>query len=306
MWRGALLVLASCGRVGFAVLGGDGGGVGGEGGEVGDGGVPHCASWGAFSPPQLLPPVLQSPDDDWTATPTLDGLELFFFSFRNASNGDLFHSTRATTSDAWSPPAPISELTTPAREADPTIAGDRLELLFTRFEADFLIYRATRATPSSGFAPAIVVAELDTTGGETSPFLSPDGLRLVFTTTRFGSLTIVESTRPDRGAPFAPAVTIIPTSGFDDDDPTISTDGLELFFSSSRPGGLGGRDIYTAQRPAVDQPFGAPELVTELSSAGDETGVRLSSDGTTIYFGYNTVSAGGFNADMSSATRACR
>jgi hypothetical protein len=64
-------------------------------------------------------------------------------------------------------------------------------------------------------------------------------------------------------------------------------------------------DIYTAHRPALDQPFSTPVLVPELSSARDDNGVRLSRDGKTMYLNYDTLTSGGANADLYSATRTC-
>ncbi len=40
--------------------------------------------------------------------------------------------------------------------------------------------------------------------------------------------------------------------------PILSRDGLQLFIASNRPGGLGGIDIWVAQRASPEGPFGAP------------------------------------------------
>lgn len=40
--------------------------------------------------------------------------------------------------------------------------------------------------------------------------------------------------------------------------PILSQDGLQLYFASNRPGGLGGLDIWVAERSAPDAAFGAP------------------------------------------------
>jgi hypothetical protein len=87
--------------------------------------------------------------------------------------------------------------------------------------------------------------------------------------------------------------------------PALSTDGLEIFFASNRPGGKGGFDVYTSRRPALDQPFAPPTVVTEVNSALDDVGPRISSDGTTLYLNYDSITAGGGDADMWTATRSC-
>ena len=40
--------------------------------------------------------------------------------------------------------------------------------------------------------------------------------------------------------------------------PIESPDGLRIYTATNRPGGLGGIDIWMAQRPSTDSPFGAP------------------------------------------------
>ena len=69
----------------------------------------------------------------------------------------------------------------------------------------------------------------------------------------------------------------------DDDDPTITADGLELFFNSHRNGGGTGADIWVTKRDSVDDPWGPPELVVELSSAETEGNQTVSPDGLTMW-----------------------
>lgn len=40
--------------------------------------------------------------------------------------------------------------------------------------------------------------------------------------------------------------------------PILSRDGLQLYIASNRPGGLGGIDIWVAERASPEEPFGAP------------------------------------------------
>ena len=47
-------------------------------------------------------------------------------------------------------------------------------------------------------------------------------------------------------------------TAFLDGCPNISRDGLKLYIASDRPGGLGGLDIWVAERPAPHEGFGAP------------------------------------------------
>lgn len=47
-------------------------------------------------------------------------------------------------------------------------------------------------------------------------------------------------------------------TAFLDGCPILSRDGLQLYVASNRPGGLGGIDIWVAERPTIDSGFGTP------------------------------------------------
>jgi hypothetical protein len=58
---------------------------------------------------------------------------------------------------------------------------------------------------------------------------------------------------------------------FTDGCPILSPDGLRLYMASNRPGGLGGLDIWVAQRSAIGKPWGAPAaLPAPVNSAADD------------------------------------
>jgi hypothetical protein len=53
--------------------------------------------------------------------------------------------------------------------------------------------------------------------------------------------------------------------------PILSRDGLQLYMASNRPGGLGGIDIWVAERASPDAPFGAPVNIGEpVNSASND------------------------------------
>jgi hypothetical protein len=53
--------------------------------------------------------------------------------------------------------------------------------------------------------------------------------------------------------------------------PIQSPDGLRLYMASNRPGGVGGLDIWVAQRPSANAPWGAPENLGEpVNSSADD------------------------------------
>jgi len=79
---------------------------------------------------------------------------------------------------------------------------------------------------------------------------------------------------------------------FQDGCPIQSPDGLSLYMASNRPGGLGGLDIWVAQRANADDAWGPPEdLPPPVNSAVDDfcpTPVR----GNGLYFVSRRVVAG--------------
>jgi Tol biopolymer transport system component len=71
-------------------------------------------------------------------------LTLYFLSTRNGTE-DLFVTTRASTSDPFAVPTPLTELDTAASEADPWVSADNRHIYFTSDARGIEgIYEATR------------------------------------------------------------------------------------------------------------------------------------------------------------------
>lgn len=294
------MAVAGCGRLGFAPV---------EPPSDAPPDAQACASFGSFGPPARLPGMLHAIDDDWAGAPTLDETRVYFYSFRNSSGGDLYVATRATATGDFGIAQKIVELDLDNNNRDPSITDDELLMVFDREVGKGPPAELVTVTRSSTTVPwdtAVPIAELNTGGDEVAPWISGDGLRLVFSSARFGSFDLFETTRATRTDEFAAPVVLEELSDdvMQDSYPTVSANGLEIFFTSNRPGGPGDYDVYTASRPAIDQPFGAPVLVPELSSTRDEAGLRLSADGRTIYLNYDAVLEGG-TTDISAAVRSC-
>ena len=70
-----------------------------------------------------------------------------------------------------------------------------------------------------------------------------------------------------------------------DQGPAISKDGLSLYFHSNRTGGLGGFDMYVAQRASVDDLWGSPvNLGAPVNTTFDEGNPAFSRDGHFLFF----------------------
>jgi len=103
---------------------------------------------------------------------------------------------------------------------------------------------------------------------------------------------------PQYGAP--ERVTALSSTGYEE-DPTFTGDLLELFFMSGRGGT---NDIWTSQRAAASEPWGAPVLVSELSSpAARDWGPAIAPDGLTIWF---TTDRDGGHAQIWRSSRTTR
>lgn len=253
--------------------------------------------------------AVQSGGDDWFPTPTAGDTQLFFYVYPGASAADLVVATRATPTSPFGAPQLVTELDTTNDEQAPTLTDDGLEIVWvyrTQTVASDLM-TSRRASTTATWPAGTPIATINGANADSTPWISGDGLRLWLTSDRpgtLGGLDLYEATRTDRAAAWgAPSHIIEVSSGQNDASPTLSADGLDVFFTS---GPSGNYDVYTAHRPALDQPFGPPQRVAELSSARDEYGLRLSRDGATMYLNYDTLVAGGGQADLWIATRACQ
>lgn len=82
-------------------------------------------------------------------------------------------------------------------------------------------------------------------------------------------------------------------STYNDLGPALSKDGLSLYFTSDRPGGVGGNDIWVAQRDSLDDPWGDPvNLGPPVNTAFNEAVPSFSRDGHVMFF--NSNRPGGF------------
>jgi len=160
MRAAVLVVLAGCGRIRFDPLSpSDDAGVDAQ----------QCMPvTGSFSTPVLVAGLNAPFDMDGTPSMTGDGLEIYFKSTRSGGAGDvdLWRSTRATTTSAWSVPVPVTELDTSAEEQSPEVARDGLTIWFASTrgggQGDRDIWVATRTDRASAWSTPTPVVELNT------------------------------------------------------------------------------------------------------------------------------------------------
>lgn len=137
--------------------------------------------------------------------------------------------------------------------------------------------------------------------------ISSDGLEMFISSERdgFAQIDIYRATRPNRSAPFSPAVRVTELSvpGYEQHDfaPTLSFNGLRIYFG--RAVGHGQADLWMAERPAPGAAWGAPTVVSSLNSNTYERQVALSPDELNAVFAtgrsgqnrYWTASRGSLN-----------
>jgi Tol biopolymer transport system component len=140
------------------------------------------------------------------------------------------------------------------------------------------------------------------------PAFSADGQTLFFSAVD-GNERIWSARREGRSANFG-AASLVPgldPGGSDAGTPFLSFDGLSLYFFSTRPGAgtEGDRDIWIAQRPTEDAPFGTARVLPGVNTAALEHLPRLSDDELSILFvsGRKSPHAG---SNLWMATRANR
>jgi len=166
---------------------------------------------------------INGPSDDFDASISSDGLELYFVSNRAGGLGgdDLWFTGRATKNEPWGSPVNVgATINSSLNEACPDVSGDGRMLFFS----DHML----------------------------GPF-RPGG---------YGGQDIWVTTRATTNDPWGEPMNLGPVINGSDNDtsPNISADGSTLYFCSNRPGGIGSYDLWQAPIiPIVD--FNGDEIV---------------------------------------------
>ena len=239
--------------------------------------------------PQRMSPNVNSEEAEYLPAITADGQTLIFT--RVVNNQEDFYQSFWTT-DGWSPAVPLEQINTPLNEGGQTISADGRFLIFTacnRREGEGrcdLFYAEKINGNWSAVKP--LPRPVNTGAWESQPSISANRTELFFASDRGGGLgkkDIWVSTRLANGK-WAVPVNVGPNinTGGNDKAPFIHPDGKTLYFMSDGHPGMGGFDLYRAQRQADGSWGKAENLGFPINSTKDEGALMVSLDGETAYF----------------------
>jgi hypothetical protein len=245
-----------------------------------------------FGMPTNLGPVVNSGYNEWGASISSDGLELYFAANRADGYGaeDLWVTTRDAQDAEWGTPVNLGPtVNSSSREGMPRISADGLALYFMDNRpggsGDADLWVTTRETVHDEWgSPVNLGPTVNSTFFDGGPAISSDGLDLYFVSDRpggSGNFDLWVTTRATPSDPWGEAVNLGPTinSSVGEWYPSISADGLVLFFQDDN------LDMCLAQRRTTTEPFGpVVKLPPQINTSGVEGAPSVSSDGSTLYF----------------------
>lgn len=180
------------------------------------------------------------------------------------SSDDVYFATRQQMSGAFGDPRLLEGVNTSQNEVRPVLTADGLTLFMqVSGNGDYDIRVSTRASAAAAFSAPEPVAVINSSAYDTEPWISEDGLVIYFVSRRDGNDDIFKASRASVGSAFGAPVPVgeLNTDAIDY-APALSKDGLEIFFGSTRQS-VG--DIFHATRSTINDGFGAPRVVEELS-----------------------------------------
>jgi hypothetical protein len=286
---------------------------------------PNFSEWSA---PENLGPVVNSTFRDANPAISKDGLSLYFNSNRpggfpppgTAGANDIYVSQRTSVEGPWGPPVNLGAvINTSTIEAGPALSRDEHWLFFQSDRSGGFggldIWASYREHTHDDFgwqSPVNVGAAINSASEDTDPdyFENDDaGVPQVFFSSNrpngIGGFDFYVSDLSADGT-FSPA-RLIPELSSTVADPALGLrfDGLEVFFMSARSGGLGGQDLWTANRDTVFDPWSSPANLGPLvNSTSADTSPYIASDRQTMYFSSNRGGGSGdFDLYVTTRTR---
>jgi len=214
-----------------------------------------------FGPARNLGPSINSLGfADLSPDLSLDGLTLYFSSSRPGGYGeaDLYVTTRESIDDPWAAPQNLGpNVNTLSFEGQPSISANGKTLYWDSDRpdgfGDFDLWMATRSNVGRDFGPAANVGpEVNTVGPEFGAAISQNEKLLFFSSGRPGNVGQVDIwvvERKQKSEPWGTPINLDTlNSPLFQAMPTFSRNGRGVCFMAIRPGGIGGLDIWCANR----------------------------------------------------------
>jgi hypothetical protein len=183
----------------------------------------------------------------------------------------------------WTTPQPVGGvINTNADEGMPFLSSDGLSLYFTRWSDHAANYQATRSTPSGSFTS---VRELTGLGAGTFfTWVSPDNLRMYYSGPGWNiNMTQRNSVTDDwsmgTGINSLNSLGTVCEASLTADELTV------VFVGGDLSGTVGKADLYMANRPDKNSPFGNIVALTNVNSSFGDLPPYISPDGLSLYFG---------------------
>jgi hypothetical protein len=131
--------------------------------------------------------------------------------------------------------------------------------------------------------------------------LARGSLTLLFASRPEDDEEVFETSRPERGTRFEPAVLLqgINTAS-NEGTPFLTPDALSVYFYSNRAGGAGNRDLYVATRSSPSDAFVNTERLANVNGPANDHLPRLSGERTLVF---TSTRSGQGGADLWLATR---
>lgn len=174
----------------------------------------------------------------------------------------------------------------------PTITPDGSELIFTvrygkAHDDNEDIYISKKESNGQWGKPISISSEINTNFREGASTISADGRLLIFTICGYQGCDLYQSKKiGDQWTKPTNLGTGVNSSGWEA-QPALSADGNTLFFVSDRRGGLGGYDIWVAQRDEEGNWRKAFNAGKSINTAFDEIAPFIHSNGLNLYYASN-------------------
>jgi hypothetical protein len=252
-----------------------------------------------WSEPVNIGPGINTEFEEGSPALSADGRVLYFQTNRpGGGNCDIWLAERESINHDWNAPEPVAAVNTDTCENSVSLSRDEHHLFFTRPPGDIWVsYRRDLRDPSGWEAPVRLGPSINTdTASESTArhFASrKHGIsQLYFFSNRPGGPGNADIYVADA---FGPARLVAELSSPDiDGGAVLSRNGLEVFFHSTRPG-MGVRDLWTARRTSLFEPWSTPENVAGVNSSHEEWFPALASDDDALYFA--STRPGGFGGN---------